>query len=104
PEVAALHRVVKQPIDTVAIVLIVLGRIDPTLRRDAMRSPRAVLKAEALDVVSELGQRRRSRSTRQAGAHHDDRVLALVGWIYQLHFELAPVPGRFDRPGGQLRV
>ena len=35
-EVAALYRVVEQPVDAVAVILIVLGRIDATLRGDAV--------------------------------------------------------------------
>ena len=39
-EVAALHRVIEQAIDTVAVVLIILGRVNAALRRDGMRAPR----------------------------------------------------------------
>ena len=47
-----------------------------------------ILKAKALDVVAQLAQRRRGRSARQPGSHHDDFVLALVRRIHQLHLEL----------------
>ena len=57
-EVAALDRVVEQAVDAVAVVLVVLGGVDAALRRDAVRAPRRILEAEALDVVAELAQRR----------------------------------------------
>jgi hypothetical protein len=40
PEVAALHRVVEQTEDAVAVVPVVLGRVDAALGRDAVRPPR----------------------------------------------------------------
>ena len=65
-EVAALDRVVEQAIDAVAVVLVVLGRVDAALRGDAVRAPRRILEAEALDVVAELAQRR-GRGRRRPG-------------------------------------
>ena len=47
PEVAALYRVVKQAVDAVAVVLIILGGIDAALRGNGMRAARRILKAEA---------------------------------------------------------
>ena len=40
-EVAALDRVVEQPVDRVAVVAVVLGRVDPALGRDRMGPTRA---------------------------------------------------------------
>ncbi len=90
--VAALDRVVEEAVDAVAVVLVVLGRVDAALRGDAVRAARAVLDAEAQDVVAQLAERRGRRCARQAGADDDDRVLALVGRVDQLHLELVPVP------------
>ena len=59
-EVAALDRVVEQPVDAVAVVLVVLGGVDAALRGDAVRAARAVLVAEALDLVAQLRQRGRA--------------------------------------------
>jgi hypothetical protein len=39
PVVAALDGVVEEPVDAVAVVAVVLGRVDPALRRDAVRPP-----------------------------------------------------------------
>jgi hypothetical protein len=82
--VAALDRVVEQPLDAVAVVLVVLRGVDPALRRDAVRAPRAVVDAEALDVVAQLAERGGRRRTGQARADDDDGVLAAVGRVHQL--------------------
>ena len=102
--VAALDRVVEEAVDAVAVVLVVLRGVDPALRGDAVRASRAVLDAEAEDVVAELAERRGGRGAGQAGADDDDGVLALVGRIDQLHLELVPFPLLRDRPGWNLRV
>ena len=39
-EIAALHRVVEQAVDAVAVVVIILGGVDSALRGDAVRAPR----------------------------------------------------------------
>ena len=57
-EVAALHRVVEQAVDAVAVVLIIFRGVDAALRGDGVRAPRRILEAEALDVVAELAERR----------------------------------------------
>ena len=63
PIVTALDRIVKQPPNAVAIVGIVLGGVDPTLGRNAVCPSRAVLEAETLDVVAQLGKRRCCRGS-----------------------------------------
>ena len=55
--IAALHGVVKKPMRAVAIVLIILCRIDASLRSYGMRATRAVLKTETLHVIAQLRQR-----------------------------------------------
>src|SRR5579863_2049087 len=67
-EIAALHRVIEQPVNAVAVVLIVLRGVDAALRGNAVRAPGTVLKAETFDVVTELRHCRRSRRAREAGA------------------------------------
>src|SRR4029077_15107961 len=92
-------RVVEQPIDAVAVVLVVLRGVDAALRGDAVRAAGTVLNAEVEDVVAQLAERRRRRPAGQAGADDDDRVLPLVGRVDQLHLELVPVPLLADRAG-----
>src|SRR3712207_1102960 len=78
-EVAALDRVVEQPVHAVAVVAVVLGGVDATLRGDAVRPARAVVEPEVLDLVAGLAERRGGRATGQAGADDDDGQLAAVG-------------------------
>ena len=98
-EVAALDRVVEQPVNAVAVVLVVLGGVDAALGGDAVRAARAVLEAEAFDLVAQLGQRGGGRGAGQAGADDDDVELPLVGRVDQLQVELVLVP--LLRPAGR---
>ena len=100
--VASLDGVVEEPLNAVAVVLVVLGGVDATLRRDAVCAPRAVVDAEALDVVAELAERRRRRRPGQAGADDEDGVFPPVGGVHQLRFELVPVPLLGQRPARNL--
>ena len=47
-EIAALDRVVEQPVDAVAVVLVILRGVDAALRRDAVRAARAVLECRTI--------------------------------------------------------
>jgi hypothetical protein len=93
-EVAALYRVVEEAIDRVAVVLVVLGRIDTALRGDGVRAARRILETEALDVIAEFAHGSGGRATGQARTHHDHRMLPLIGRVHQLHVELRPRPAR----------
>ncbi len=53
-EVAAFYRVIEEAVDTVAVVLVVLGCIDAALRSNGMGASRRVLKAVAKDVVAQF--------------------------------------------------
>ena len=103
-EVAALHGVVEEPVDGVAVVAVVLGRVDATLGGDRVRPPRRVLVAEAGDLVAGLAERGRRRGTGQTGADDDHRELAAVGRVDQLGVEASLVPALLDGPGGRLGV
>ena len=97
PEVAALDRVVEQPVDRVAVVAVVLGRVDAALGGDRVGPPRGVLVAEAGDLVAGLAQGGRRRGAGQAGADDDHAQLAPVGRVDQLGVEPALVPALLDR-------
>ena len=103
-EVAALDRVVEEPVDAVAVVLVILRGVDAALGGDGVRAARAVLVAEAFHLVAQLGQRGGGRGARQAGADDDDLVLPPVGRVDQLRFELVLVPLFLDRAGGDVCV
>ena len=102
PEVAALHGVVEEAPDAVAVVLVVLGRVDPALGRDRVGPARAVLVAEDLDVVAELGHRGGGGAAREAAADHDHAVLPLVGGVDELHVEAVLRPLLGDRARGDV--
>ena len=93
PEVAPLDRVVEETPDAVAVVLVVLGGIDASLRRDAVGAACAILKAEAIDLIAELGKRGRRRGTGKPRSDNDDFEFPLVGRIDQLCvvFEIGPL-------------
>jgi|GEM_PF-2880652 len=95
-EVAPFDRVVEEPVEAVAVVLVVLGRVDAALGGNAVGSPRAVLVAERLYVVTEFTQGRGGGAAGQAGAHHDHGVLSLVGRVHQLEIEAVGVPQLLD--------
>jgi len=101
-EIAALNRIVEEAEDAVAVVAVVLGGVDPALRRDTMRPPRRILEAKTFDLVAELAERCRRGRAGEPAADHEDGVFPLVRRIHQLHLEPVPVPFLFNRAGGDL--
>jgi hypothetical protein len=83
-------------VDAVAVVAVVLGRVDAALRGDGVRAARAVVKGEDRDVVAELSERGGRGGSRQARADDDDVELALVVGVDQLHVEAVVVPLLLD--------
>src|SRR5579885_289147 len=96
-EVASFDGVVEEAVDAVAVVAIVLGRVDSALRRDRMRAARAVMIRKAVNLVPLLSERSGRRRSGQTGADDDDREFAAIGGVHQLHFEAAVVPLLLDR-------
>ena len=103
-EVAPLDGVVEQPEDAVAVVLVVLGRVDSALGGDRVGPPRAVLVAEAGNLVAELGQRGGRRAAGQARADDDHGVLPLVRRVHELHVKLVSCPLLLDRASRYVRL
>src|SRR5262249_39437861 len=103
-EIAALDRVVKQAVDRVAVVAVILRGVDAALRGDGVRAARAVLKTEGLDVVAEFAQRGRRRGSPPTRRGDDVVDVALIGRVDQPH--LLPVlrPLHRDRPRRNLRI
>ena len=102
--VAALDRIVEQPVDAVAVVLVVLRGVDAALRGDRVGPARAVVKHEALHLVAEIGEGRRARCTGEAGAHDDHLVFPLVGGVDELDVGLVLAPLIGERTGGNLGI
>src|SRR5262249_29370400 len=83
--VTAFDGVIKESINAVSIVLIILCRVNSTLRGNAMRASRTVLVTKTLYVVSKFRKLCSGSASGQAGSNHDDVVLALICGIHQLH-------------------
>ena len=103
-EVAALHGVIEQAVDGVAVVLVVLGRVDAALGRNGVGAAGAVLVAEALDVVAKLGKRGGGGGAGQAGPYHEHGVLALVVRVDQFGLKLVLGPFVLNRAGRNLGI
>ena len=101
-EVAALDRVVEQPVDAVAVAAVVLRRVDAALGGDRVGPARRVVERERLDLVAELGERRRRRRAGEAGADDDDLELALVVRVDELRVGDERVPLVGQRAGRDL--
>ncbi len=102
--VAALDRVVEEPIHAVAVVLVVLGGVDAALGGDRVGAARAVMEDEALHLVAQLGQRGRGGGAREPGADHDHLVFALVGGVDELDLRLVLAPLVGKRAGRNLGI
>ena len=103
-EVAPLDRVVEEAEDAVAVVLVVLGRVDTALGRDGVRPPGGILVTEALHVVAHLAKRGGGAGTGQAAANDNDAVFALVGRVDQLVVEFRLGPLLFNGTVGDVCV
>jgi hypothetical protein len=103
-EVAPLDRVIKEPEHAVAVVLVILRRIDAALRRDGVGAPGRILIAEAFHLVAKLAQRGRGRAAREAGADDDDVVFPFVGGVDQLGFKLVFLPFFLDGTGRDFGI
>ena len=86
--IAPLDGVVEEPVGTVAVALVILGRIDAPLGCDAVRPPGRILIAECLDVVAQLGQGGGSRTAGQPGTHHNNVDVPFVGGVHQVDLVL----------------
>ena len=102
--VAALDRVVEQPVGGVVVVAVVLRRVDAALSRDGVGPAGAVLVAEVQDVVAGLTEGRGGCATGQAGADDDDAQLAPVRGVDEAGLELACLPDLVDLHRGSLGV
>lgn len=103
-EVAALDGVVEEPVYGVAVVAVVLGRVDAALGGDGVGAARGVGEAELDHVVALFGEGGAGGAAGQAGADDDDGVTAPVGRVDQLGLEAAAVPALGDGAFGRLGV
>ena len=103
-EVTALHGIVEQTVNGVAVVLVVLGSVDTTLGSNGVCATGAILDAERLDIVTKFGEGSGSGCTGKASTNHDHGELTLVGGVHELEFELVLGPLFFDGTTGDFRI
>ena len=82
--VTTLDSVVEEAIHRVAIVLVVLSRVDTTLCSDRVCTTWRVLDTEVEDIEAHLCERSRSRCTSQTSTNYDDVKTTFVGRVDQL--------------------
>src|SRR5215217_4556459 len=103
-EVPPFDGVIKQARNTIAVVLIVLGRIDSPLCGNAMRPTRTVLDAKAIHLVAELCQGRGGARSGKPASHHKDAEPALIVGADQLFAEPVTIPLGFQGSGRNFRI
>ena len=93
--VAAFHRVVEQTIDGVAVVLVVLGGIDTTLRGNGVGAAGRILNAEVNHVEAHLAECGGGRSTRKTCTDNDYVQFQLILGVHQtlVSFIVSPFLG-----------
>ena len=104
PEVAALERVGKEPLDAVAIVGVILGGVDTALGCHRMGPAGAVVEGDQLHPVALLRQGGRRRGPGQATAHHQHLELALAQRTDQRQAIAGAAPGIGDRARGNAGI
>ena len=77
-KITAFLGIVKKSKDRIAVILVILGRVDASLGGNAVGAPGTVLKTETLDLVTHGGQGRGGGGSGQARADHDDRVAGSI--------------------------
>ena len=90
--VATFDRIVEQPIHAVAVVLVILGGIDSTLRGDRVGATWAVVENETIHLIAQFRHGRGSRATGESRPHHDDFVFPLISGVDQLHVGFVGAP------------
>ena len=103
-EVAAFDRVVEQAVHAIAVVLVILGGIDPALGGNAVGAAWAVLNTERFDVVTELTKGGCRRGSSQTGADDDDVVFPFVGRIDKLGVAPKLIPFLGERSVGNAGI
>src|SRR5207248_7488574 len=102
--VAALDRVVEEPVDAVAVVLVVLRRVDAALRGDAVRPAGRVVEREHLDPIAELAERGGRGRAGEPRPDHDDVEPTPVRGRDELLVEAVVVPLVGEGPLGDPGV
>src|SRR5579862_2767241 len=103
-EIATLDSIVEKPVNRIAVIRIILSRIDATLRCNAVRSARAILETKAFDLVTQFRKRCCRGRTRQPAAHNYHVELPFVRRIDELQIKFVLVPLLRYRPGRHFGI
>ena len=103
-KVAPLDGVVEEAHHRVAVVLVVLGRVDAALRGDAVGATGRILEAEALHGETQLAEGGGGGCAREPRADDEHLEAPLVGRAHQADIDLVPVPLLLEGAGRDLRI
>src|SRR5438874_1976988 len=98
-EIATFDRVVKQSENAVAIVLVILGGIDPALRRNGMGATRRILITKTFHAITKFTQSGRGRSAGQPRTDHNDLKFAAIIRANETRIILVVTPFSLERTG-----
>ena len=96
--IASFDGIVKETIDGVVVVLIILCSVDTSLRGNGMCPARGITYTENLDIVPHLTEGSGGRCTAKAGSDDDYLKFTFIVWTYDPDFSLAPGPFFGKRP------
>ncbi len=103
-EVTALDGVVEEAMHRVAVVLVVLGRVDAALGRDRVRAPGRVVEDEVVHLVAQLREGGGGGGASEARTDDEDLVFPLVRRVDELRVELVMLPLFSQRAGGDVGI
>ena len=103
-EVAALDGVVKEAVNAVTVVLVILCGVDAALGGDGVGAAGAVLITEAADVEAHFAERCGGGASGKAAADDDDVIFAPVGGVDEAQVCLVGTPFVGERAGGNFCV
>jgi hypothetical protein len=103
-EIATFDRVVKQSENAVAIVLVILGGIDPALRRNGMGATRRILITKSFHAITKFTQSGRGRSAGQPRTDHNDLKFAAIIRANETRIILVVPPFLLERTGRNFAV
>ena len=102
--VSALDRVIEKTIDGVVVILVILGRIDTSLRRNRVGAARRIADTEDFYIVSQFTQGCGCRCSSKTGTHHDHLQFTLVVRAHETDFRLAAGPLVLKRSGRNFGI
>ena len=94
--IPTFYSVIKKPVNSIPIVLIILRSVNSSLSSNAMSSSRAVMIGKCFHLITEFTKSRRRRSTRKTCSNNYYFKLSLISRIHQFHIKLMARPFLFN--------